>query len=138
MMQYKKIFGMSLLEMMFVVAIIAILTVVTMTVYTSRVRESRRADGVNTLAAMALAEERYRTNNVQYGSLAQVWSGVTTSPGGFYTLSISGTSGTGYTLTATAIGTQASDTESGTSCATLVLTVSNGSVTKTPSVCWAQ
>jgi type IV pilus assembly protein PilE len=134
----KKYNGFSLLELMIVVTIVGILLVLAVVIYSSQVKQGRRADGIDSLNAMSLAEEQYRSNNLQYGTLAQVWSGVTSSTGGYYTLSISNVSATGYTLTAAAQGNQASDAEGATSCASLQLAVSNGTVTRTPSICWPQ
>lgn len=130
--------GFSILELMVVVVIIGVLTILAITLYTSNVRHGRRSDGINTLLSMSLAEERYRAINTTYGTLNQVWGGVTTSTQGYYTLSISGTSSTDYTLTATATGDQANDTSSGTSCTTLTLTSSSGTITETPAACWPQ
>jgi type IV pilus assembly protein PilE len=130
--------GFSFLELMVVVLIVGILTILAVMMYTGNVRQGRRSDGVNTLLSMSLAEERYRTINTTYGTLAQVWGGVTTSSQGYYTLGISGTSATGYTLTATAAGDQANDVSGSTACSTLTLTSSNGTVTETPANCWPQ
>lgn len=134
----KREKGFSLIELAIVVLIVAILAILASVLYTSYVRKGRRADAIDTLSEMSLAEERYRSNNTTYGTLAQVWGGVTASTGGYYTLSISSVSGTAYTLTATATGSQANDTESGTSCTPLVLSASSGTVTKTPAACWPQ
>src|SRR5882672_5994982 len=101
--------GFSILGMMVVVVILGIFTILVITLFTNNVRQERRSEGVNTLLAMSLAEERYRTLNAAYGTLAQVWGGVATSTHGYYTLAISGISATGYTLTATAVGNQAND-----------------------------
>jgi type IV pilus assembly protein PilE len=131
-----KLFGMTLIELMIALSIVAILAVISIYSYSSYIRSGRRADGINALMSISLAQERYRSNNTQYGTLAQVWSGVTTSPGGYYTLAISGVSSTAYTITATAIGTQANDAVSGTSCATLTLSMSSGTLTRTPAACW--
>ncbi|HVY53390.1 MAG TPA: type IV pilin protein [Gammaproteobacteria bacterium] len=130
--------GFTLIEILIVLVILSVLTVLAVSLYSSTVRVGRRADGVDTLLAISLAEERYRSVNTSYGTLAQVWSGVTTTTQGYYTLAISNVSATGYTVTATAIGDQANDNESGTSCATLVLTVSSGTTTNTPVACWPQ
>lgn len=128
--------GFTLTEILIAVAISAILAVIAVSSYASKVREGRRIDAINSLLSISLAEERYRSNNSTYGTLAQVWNGVTTSASGYYTLSISSTSATAYTLTATATGDQVKDAVNATSCTPLVLTVSNGAMTKTPSVCW--
>ncbi len=128
--------GFTLIELMITCAIIGILMLIAITLYTSQVRKGRRTDALNTLFSISLAEERYRSNNTTYGTLAQVWGGVTTSPGGFYTVSISNISATAYTLTAVAQGDQTNDTDSGTNCTTLTLGLSAGTITKTPANCW--
>jgi len=128
--------GFTLVELMVTCTIIAILMVIAVTLYTTQVRKGRRSDALNTLFSMSLAQERYRSANTTYGTLAQVWAGVTASTGGYYTLSISNVSASAYTLTAVAQGDQASDNDSGTSCTTLTLSLSNGTISKTPAVCW--
>jgi type IV pilus assembly protein PilE len=130
--------GFTFLELMITVAIIAILAVIASNIYLSQVQKSRRADAMDTISAITLAEERYRSTNSTYGTLAQVWASVTATPGGYYTVAITNTSATSYTVTATGVGTQASDAENGTSCSALVFAVSNGTVTTTPAVCWPQ
>jgi type IV pilus assembly protein PilE len=128
--------GMTLIELLITVVIIAILAIIAITLYTNQMRNSRRTDALNTVFSISLAEERYRTTNTTYGAINQVWGGVTTSTGGYYTLAITKNTATEYTITATAVGNQASDAESGTSCATLTLDSTNGTITRTPSVCW--
>jgi type IV pilus assembly protein PilE len=128
--------GFTLIEMMITVLIIAITASIALYLYTDKVKRGRRIDAINALLSISLAEERYRSNNTTYGTLAQVWGGVTTSQEGYYTLAISNVTATGYTITATGTGTQTSDAENGTSCATLTLTVSSGTITKTPATCW--
>lgn len=130
--------GITIIELLITLAIVAVLVAIAVVIYSSQVRQGRRADGIDSLTGMSLAEERYRSSNTQYGTLAQVWNNVTASTGGYYTLSISNVSATGYTLTATATGDQANDTEGSTSCATLTFAVSSGTITKTPSICWPQ
>jgi type IV pilus assembly protein PilE len=134
----SKTKGFSVIELVVVLVIIAVLALIAVALYSTYVRQSRRADGVNTLLAMSLAQERYRTVNINYGTLAQVWNSVTTSPQGFYTLAITDQSATGYTMTATGIGDQAKDIANGTSCSPLTLTATNGTVSATPTACWPQ
>lgn len=128
--------GYTLIELLITIAILGALVVMATSLYTSYVRKGRRIDALNSILSIQLAEERYRSKNAQYGTLAQVWSGVSTSSEGYYSLSISNISATGYTITATGQGNQASDSESGTSCTVLTLAMSNGTITKTPAACW--
>lgn len=130
--------GFNLVELSIVLAISAILATVSFSTYNDHVRKARRADAINTIMSIQLAEEQYRSNNSIYGTLAQVWGGVTTAPGGYYTLAVSNLSASSYTITATATGSQTSDAQDGTSCGTMSLTMSNGTETKTPASCWSR
>ena len=128
--------GYTLIELLTAVTVLGIISVIAITSYISQVKKSRRNDAIESILSISLAESRYRTSNSQYGTLAQVWGGVTTTAEGYYTLAISNISATSYTITATAQGTQASDTADGTSCTTLSFAQASGSVTKSPSACW--
>ncbi|MDF1797086.1 MAG: type IV pilin protein [Coxiellaceae bacterium] len=132
----KHFNGFTLMELVITVAIVAILAAVAIPSFNSYLLKSHRSDAYSSLLSMQLAEERYRASNTAYGTLAQVWNGVTTSEDGRYTLAVSNTSATTYTLTATAVGGQASDSEDGASCATLTITYNAGVETKTPAACW--
>jgi type IV pilus assembly protein PilE len=128
--------GFTLVELIVVIVIVGILSVVAMSAFSSYGSKGRRADGINAILAISLAEEQYRSNNTTYGTLAQAYGGVSTSPQGYYSLSVSNTSATGYTITATGQGRQSTDAEGSTSCTSLQLVMNNGTVTKTPAVCW--
>lgn len=132
----RKQYGFSLIELVVVLAIVSILSVIAIKLYSRQVRQGRRTDGINTLLSISLAQERYRASNTTYGTLAQVWGGVSTSSEGYYTIAISNNTATAYTITATAIGDQANDSSGATSCASLVFTLSNGAISKTPAACW--
>ena len=135
-MKLKKYSGVTLIELQITVLIISIIAIIATNLYTSYVRKARRIDAINAILSMSLAEEQYRSNNTLYGTLAQTWGGVTASPEGYYTLSIANVSASSYTITATATGDQVNDAVDGTSCTPITLAVSNGVVTKSPSVCW--
>ena len=107
-----------------------------MPAYHDYMRKGKRAEGVSTLLAMQMAQEKYRANNTQYGNLTQMWGGVNASENGYYGLAISGTSATGFTLTATGQGDQANDSEGSTHCGTLTLVVNGATTTKSPAACW--
>jgi type IV pilus assembly protein PilE len=132
----KKLCGFTLIELMIALAVAAILSVIAINVFSTQLRASRRTDAINTIFSIALAEERYRATNTTYGTLAQVWGGVTTSTGGYYTLAITNNAATTFTITATAIGDQLKDVDSSTACTPLVLTANSGTYTKTPAICW--
>lgn len=127
--------GFTIIELFVVIVIIAIISLVAVNTYRSFGLKSKRADGINAILNLQLSEERYRSNNTQYGSLAQI-GGSSSSPQGYYSLTITNTGATTYTITATGQGNQANDTENGTACSPLVLTVSGTTVTQTPAVCW--
>jgi type IV pilus assembly protein PilE len=132
----KKYAGLTLMELLIAMLIVSILAVIAAELYSSQLYASRRTDGINTLYSISAAEERYRTTNTTYGTLAQVWNSVAVSTGGYYTLAITTNTASNYTITATATGTQVKDKENGTSCATLTLTNVSGTITETPTACW--
>jgi len=132
----RTIKGFSLLEVIIATVIVAILAAIAVSSYRTYILKGHRSDALHTLLAMQLAQEKYRMNNATYGTLAQVWNGVSTSDGGYYTLAISSNTATAYTITATAVGSQSSDAEDGTSCSTLTIAYNNGTTTKTPTSCW--
>lgn len=134
--QKNKIAGFSLVEMLVVVVMISILTGIAYSSYHNYVRKGRRAEAMQTLTSIQMAQEKHRLSSTTYGSLTDVWGGVTQTTNALYTLQISNTSATGYTITATAQGDQTSDREDGSSCNVLTLSLNQTTVTKTPTKCW--
>lgn len=111
--------GFTLIELMAVVATIGILAAIGYPSYMESIRKSRRADAKAALLALQLAEEKFRANCWQYadqiagayGCVGAVFAlvGSTTSPDGYYTLSIPFADASTYTLTATVTGDQVGD-----------------------------
>lgn len=136
-MMKNKYFGFTVVELLIVIVIIGILAVVASSLYRNYVFKGRRGDGISAILSLQLLEENYRSNNTNYGSIAQI-GGSAASPQGYYALTVSNVGSSSYTITATAQGNQANDSEGGTACTTLTLTANNGTVTQTPTACWPQ
>lgn len=139
--------GFTLIELMIVVAIVAILAVLALPSFQSAIRKSRRSDAHAVLQAAQLAQEKFRLNNTTFAATADfgnpafarvcVMSGSDCmSPSGYYVLTATGNDASGYTLTATATGTQAADT----ACSTITITQSATALTYdgTTAVCWSK
>lgn len=135
----KKKLGFSLVEVLIVLVIIAILVAALSPAFNSHMLRSNRSDAIKSLAAMQVAEEKWRIHNTSYtttiANISPTGSGA--SIDGYYTLAIGSATATAYTLTATPTGTQASDAD----CALFTLTYANGTTTLTSSpstTCWQQ
>ena len=114
--------GVTLLELMIVVAVVGILSAIATASYRSYLIRANRTDATSQLLRIQVAEEKYFLQNNAYvtdsATMAALVSatppglGVSTpSPGGFYTLSVAPrlAGNTTYVATATAIGSQLSD-----------------------------
>ena len=111
--------GLTLVELMVVVAVMAIVATIAYPIYTAQVQKTRRADAKIALEVIAQAQERFYTINGEYagnlGSL-QIPTAMQggTSDRGYYDLSVavSGTDNERFTVTANASGggAQADDT----------------------------
>ena len=113
--------GFTLVETMIAVAICAILASLSYPTFADQARKVRRIDAVVRLASLQLAQERWRSNNPRYGSLAEI--GLPAHSGeGIYRLSVAAHDASGYTAVAEAQGTQLRDI----GCRFLQLTVAGG------------
>lgn len=128
--------GFSMIELLITVLIVGILTLISYPLYIDYIRRGYRSDATQTAFGIQLAQEKWRATHSTYGTLANVWGGITTTASGRYALALSGVSASGYTLTATAQGGQVGDAVGGTSCNTLTVVVSNTVLTTTPAACW--
>lgn len=135
----RKKSGFSLIEILIALVIIAILIVAISPAFNSYILRSNRSDAIKSLAAMQVAEEKWRVNNTSYtttiANISPTGSGA--SIDSHYTLAIGSASASAYTLTATPTGSQAGDTD----CALFTLTYANGTTSLTSSpltTCWQQ
>ncbi|WMC10032.1 type IV pilin protein [Oceanimonas pelagia] len=125
-----KHLGFTLIELLITVAVLAIITAVAYPSYSAYMQKSRRIEAIQSLYKMQLAQEDWRISHPTYSSsAADLISPVSTD---HYTFGAS-VSGSGYTLSATAKGSQLNDKEGATACSPLTLT-RGGS--KAPASCW--
>jgi type IV pilus assembly protein PilE len=137
--------GFTLIELMIVVAVIAILAIIAIPQYVEHVRKGKRSEAIEAIGDMQLREERWRADNPSYGTMDQLTGSAANTTAynnalRYYSMSVSGNSATGYTLTATRKGDLANDPR----CANFTLTMAAGIATKGTSdnqnvdYCWRQ
>lgn len=109
--------GLTLVELMVVVAVLAVLATVAYPLYTNQVQKARRADAKVALETIAMAQERRYTVEGSYASsladgtlnLSGVLSGGN-SEEGYYTLTLTG-GGQTFQVAATKTGAQQDDND---------------------------
>lgn len=107
----RRTHGFTLIEMMVTVAIVGILAAVGYPSYLEHLAKGRRADGRAALVDLAQRMERYYTERSTYATATLGNSGIypSTSPQGYYTLSITAKSATAFSIQATPTGSQLHD-----------------------------
>ncbi|PIZ04351.1 MAG: hypothetical protein COY58_04780 [Gammaproteobacteria bacterium CG_4_10_14_0_8_um_filter_38_16] len=131
-MSFQKTEGFSLVELIIVLLVISILTLALTPAFKSYKIKANRSDGIKSLLALQIAQEKYRLNNTAYASSVAAAGLSTNSIDGYYTLAVSTSGASNYTLTATATGDQTNDT----GCTTLTITYATNTTNKTPTNCW--
>ena len=135
-------FGFTLLELMIVVVIIAVLAAIAVPMYSQYIRKSRRADAMQRMQQISLAEERFRAENPGYTA---DWGALgddpdTSSPTGIGewfdwadVVVVAAPPRAEWSISVTAVGTQAKDNAGGVACTTLTL---DNLGARTPAACW--
>lgn len=139
--------GFSLIELMVAVAILAIVAGVAVPAYMGYLQQARRSEAMSFLNTVLSEQQKYRSQCEQY---AETLTGAYNCASGdynlglssdmtgegFYKVSITEASTTGFTAQAVGQASQADDSVGGTDCSTLTLTLDGGQVTRTPTECW--
>ena len=128
--------GFTLIEMMIVVAILAILASIALSSYQSQTLQSRRSLGSQALLETAQRLEQCQSESLSYTTadgctVTLPFDAPRDSSTKYYTISSTARTASTYTLAATAINVQASDTD----CAVLNLN-HLGQKTATTTDCW--
>lgn len=106
--------GVTLLELMIVVAIVGVLASIAYPSYKAQVLQTRRADGTAQLMQTAQALERCYTRASTYVGCATVAFPVISREGFYSITAVGGVTASAYTLAAAPQGDQVKDTECGT------------------------
>lgn len=125
--------GLTLIELMIVVAVVGILAALALPSFLDSMRKGRRSEAVAALTHVQQAQERWRANKATYADDSKLSTAppdglgvnaVTAS--GYYQLALSNVDAAGYTITATAKSgsLQASDS----ACQKLVLRLAGGNI----------
>lgn len=133
--------GVTLVELLTVVAVLAILSTIAVTAYRSHVVRANRTDATATLLRIQVAQEKYFLQHNAYADNVTVQLGFEsdTTPQGLYKVTLSAASGsdlaTSYVATATALGAQGT---SDLQCQTLTIDDrgQRGSNPGAASTCW--
>jgi len=142
--------GFTLIELMIALVIAGILAAVAVPSYMSSLKKGRRADAYGGILKVQQAQEKFRANCPNYAltlsastpncATQELGLGTATTTDGYYTLSISAptaaghTIATGYRITATATGSQTSDT----GCTSITYELAGTTESKSPDTCWSK
>ena len=108
----KVVQGFTLIELMIVVAIIGILAAIAYPSYQDQVMKSRRSDAQSLVLDVAARQERFYFDNGSYADKLSALSysaDIIDTPEGYFSVAISASSASSFTVTATPQGAQASD-----------------------------
>jgi type IV pilus assembly protein PilE len=128
--------GFTLIELVIAMAIVAITATIAYSSYSSQIQHGRRSDALTSIGAISSSLERCYAQAYAYTGCGNVAAGTTASQNGYYSI-VTAVAATSYTLTATPVGGQASDT----TCASIVLSNSGQSATNAggtdqTTTCW--
>ena len=103
--------GVSLLQLLVVLTIIGVLAGIAIPTYDAQVKKARRIDAKTSLSELANQQVEYLLNHSTYATTLSPLGFGNTSTDNFYALSLNTSGSTSFSIDATAIGSQASDTD---------------------------
>lgn len=140
MLSRQKMHGMTLIELMTVIVVVAILSSIAVSSYRGYLVRTNRTEARMALLRLQAAQEKFFLQNNRYADTAELATappgglGIpTTTPSGFYTISIENYSATTYRAVATAAAGQTADK---TACRVLKIDQSGARVPADSSGCW--
>ena len=104
--------GVTLIELMIVVAVMGILAAITYPSYTQYVLRTHRSEAMNELTRLANLQEQFFADNRSYApnlTTLGLSSDTLTTQSGRFQIAVSASAARSFTLTATAVGVQAGD-----------------------------
>lgn len=130
--------GVTLLELMITVAVVAILAAIAYPSYRNQIMRSNRSEARNALMMTSQALERCYTHNRTYAGCTGIRKGASAS--GYYNVTWNDAqmTDTGFRITATPLNAQAKDTDCGTFVMTEVgrSSVRSDGTTDSTALCW--
>lgn len=122
--------GFTLVEILVAVVIVGILLAVALPSFMDSIRKGRRSEAFSAMATLQQAQERWRGNNALYAASTSALSlPATTAPNGYYAISVTSSSATGYELTADSTSSGANSSQRNDSaCAKLGVQVNGGNI----------
>jgi type IV pilus assembly protein PilE len=109
--------GITLIELMVVVVIVAVLTSIAVPSYRAYMVRAHRTEAKSALLSLAAAQEKFYLQNNRYAEDDELTAAPPaglglpdTTENGWYTIEIGAADGEGFAATATAAGTQVQDT----------------------------
>ena len=135
-----------MIELVIVVAIVGLLAAIALPSFQGHMFSAKRSDAYASILEVQLEQQKLRSTcrfyggaigaaNVCGGAAADtVVAGLANSKEGYYNLALTNASGNSYTISATAVGNQANDSD----CPTITLAVNNANPDglKSPNQCW--
>jgi type IV pilus assembly protein PilE len=121
--------GFTLIELMLVVVVAGLLSSVAYPSFMGQLQKIRRADAMVSILQVQAAQERFRANNLSYGTLAEIGVAAV-SAAGHYALQIGAPSANGYEVVAVATGSQSHDA----ACRNLKVRVEGGNLVQASGV----